>query len=78
MHSSVSTECLELNFSGQCFAYGNEQSVITMTELATALGLNMDVIIPYASTRNAYNNVIHNIKIVTYIWMYLDKIASVK
>ncbi|MBJ8955886.1 3'-5' exonuclease [Citrobacter braakii] len=77
LHSSVLRHALN-KFAGQCFTHGNEQSVITMVELASTLGLNMDSIIPYTFTRNAYNHAIHNIKIVSYIWMYLVKIASVK
>lgn len=77
MHGNILRHVLD-KYTGMSFEYGNEHSVVTMVELAKALGLNMDAIIPYTFTRNAYNHAIHNIKIVSYIWMYLDKIASVK
>ena len=77
MHCNILRHVLD-KYTGMGFEYGNEHSVVTMVELAKALGLNMDAIIPYTFTRNAYNHAIHNIKIVSYIWMYLDKIASVK
>lgn len=77
MHGNILRHVLN-KYTGMSFEYGNEQSVVTMVELAKSLGLNMDAIIPYAITRNAYNNAIHNVKIISYIWMYLDKIASVK
>lgn len=77
LHSSVLRHALN-KFAGPCFSYGNEQSVITVVELASTLGLNMDNIIPYTFTRNAYNHAIHNIKIVSYVYAYLIKIASVK
>ncbi|MGC6029851.1 3'-5' exonuclease [Enterobacter kobei] len=76
LHSSVLRNCLS-KFSGQCFIYGNEQSVITMVELAESLGLNMETIIPYTFPRNAYNHAIHNIKIVTYVWSYINRVARV-
>lgn len=65
-------------FGGEGFEYGNEQSVVTINELAKSLGLNMESIIPYSESKNAYDQVVYNIKVVSYIWMYLDKIASVK
>ncbi|MGS3390756.1 3'-5' exonuclease [Citrobacter portucalensis] len=77
LHSSVLRHALN-KFAGQCFTHGNEQSVITMVELASTLGLNMENIIPYTFTRNAHNHAIHNIKIVSYVYSYLIKIASVK
>ncbi|MEH5619552.1 3'-5' exoribonuclease [Enterobacter cloacae] len=77
VHGNILRHVLD-KYAGMSFEYGNEHSVVTMVELAKALGLNMDTIIPYTFTRNAYNHAIHNIKIVSYIWMYLDKIASVK
>ncbi|MEG5901153.1 3'-5' exonuclease [Enterobacter bugandensis] len=77
MHGNILRHVLD-KYTGMSFEYGNEHSVVTMVELAKALGLNMDAIIPYTFTRSAYNHAIHNIKIVSYIWMYLDKIASVK
>ncbi|WP_194430756.1 3'-5' exonuclease [Pectobacterium carotovorum] len=77
LHSVVLRNALN-KFAGQCFTYGNEQSVITIVELATALGLNMENIIPYAFDGNAYNKSIHSIKVVSYVWTYLLKIASVK
>ncbi|EMQ2222828.1 3'-5' exoribonuclease [Citrobacter freundii] len=77
LHSPVLRNALN-KFADQCFDYSNEQSVITMVELASTLGLNMEKIIPYTFTRNAYNHAIHNIKIVSYVYSYLIKIASVK
>lgn len=65
-------------FVGECFEYGSEQSVVTVNELAMSLGLNMDSIIPCSGLRNAYEQIIYNIKLVSYVWMYLVKIASVK
>lgn len=77
MHGNILRHILD-KYTGMSFEYGNEQSVVTLVELAKSLGLNMEAIIPYTFTKNAYNHAIHNIKIVSYIWMYLDKIASVK
>ncbi|EIE5067846.1 3'-5' exoribonuclease [Salmonella enterica subsp. enterica serovar Typhimurium] len=65
-------------FVGDSFEYGNEQSVTTVNELAKSLGLNMESIIPNTRINNAYDQVVYNIKIVSYVWMYLMKIASVK
>lgn len=65
-------------FAGMCFTFNNEQSVTTVIELAHTLGLNMDSIIPYTMMSCTYNNAIHNIKIVSYVYAYLIKIASVK
>ncbi|WP_370608015.1 3'-5' exonuclease [Citrobacter meridianamericanus] len=77
LHGNIVRHVLN-KYTGMGFEYGNEQSVVTMVELAKSLGLNMDAIIPYTFTRNAHNHAIHNIKIVSYIWMYLDKIANVR
>jgi|AGFT01.1.fsa_nt_gi hypothetical protein len=77
MHGNILRHVLD-KYAGMSCEHGNEQSVVTMVELAKFLGLNMEAIIPYTFTRNAYNHAVHNIKIVSYIWMYLDKIASVK
>lgn len=65
-------------FVGDSFEYGNEQSVVTVNELAKSLGLNMESIIPNSGINNAYDQVVYNIKVVSYVWMYLVKIASVK
>lgn len=65
-------------FAEQCFTYAGEQSVTTIIDLASDLGLNLNNIIPREPEMNAYDNVMHNIKLVSYFRMYLDKIASVK
>lgn len=65
-------------FVAEDFEYGNEQSVVTVNELAKSLGLNMESIIPRSGISNAYDQVIYNVKVVSYVWMYLVKIASVK
>lgn len=65
-------------FTGPCYAYGNEQSVTTIIELAETLGLNMKTIIPYGLVHNAYNNAMNDIQIISYVSMYLTKVASVK
>ncbi|KLP41766.1 3'-5' exonuclease [Enterobacter ludwigii] len=77
LHSSILRNSLN-KFAGQCFNYGNEQSVITMVDLAEALGLNMEKIVAYDYPRNAYNHAIHNIRIVTYVWSYINRVASVE
>lgn len=65
-------------FVGDSFEYASEQSVVTVNELAKSLGLNMESIIPRAGINNAYDQVVYNVKVVSYVWMYLVKIASVK
>lgn len=65
-------------FADQCLTYAGEQSVTTIIDLASDLGLNLNSIIPLEPEMNAYDHVMHNIKIVSYVRMYLDKIASVK
>lgn len=81
LHCSVLRHALN-KFAGQCFTYSNEQSVITVIGLAEALGLNMKTIIPSVVpdgfVKNSYNDAINNVKIISYVRMYLTKVASVK
>ncbi|ELD68715.1 3'-5' exonuclease [Escherichia coli] len=77
MHSKVIHHYLD-RFAGQCFLEANEQSVITMVTIAEELGLNMNSIIKYDFQRNSLAHALHNIKIVSYIWMFLGIKNSVK
>lgn len=76
-HSTVIRHYLD-KFAGQCFLVANEQSVITMVTIAEELGLNMKSIIKYDFLRNSLAHALHNIKLVSYVWMFLGIKNSVK
>ncbi|MDC0695863.1 3'-5' exonuclease [Klebsiella pasteurii] len=59
--------------------YWNDRDVRTVTELSKTLGLNVRNIIKFEGVKHhALYDAIHQAKVVSYVWMYLVKIASVK
>ncbi|EAX3581667.1 3'-5' exoribonuclease, partial [Salmonella enterica] len=59
--------------------YWNDRDVRTVSALAKALGLNINNIIKFEGVKHhALYDAIHQAKIVSYVWTYLMKIASVK
>ncbi|PJH71320.1 3'-5' exoribonuclease [Salmonella enterica subsp. enterica serovar Typhimurium] len=59
--------------------YWNDRDVRIVSALAKALGLNINNIIKFEGVKHhALYDAIHQAKIVSYVWTYLMKIASVK
>lgn len=59
--------------------FWNDRDVRTIVQLSKTLGLNVSNIIKFEGTKHhALYDAIHQAKIVSYVWMYLVKIASVK
>ncbi|EOF2948151.1 3'-5' exonuclease [Citrobacter freundii] len=59
--------------------YWNDRDVRTVNALAKDLGLNIKNIIKFEGTpHHALYDAIHQAKLVSYVWTYLVKIASVK
>lgn len=59
--------------------YWNDRDVRTVEEISKDLGLNIRSIIKFEGTpHHALYDAIHQAKIVSYVWTYLVKIASVK
>ncbi|MDM3001251.1 MULTISPECIES: 3'-5' exonuclease [Citrobacter] len=59
--------------------YWNDRDVRTVVELSKTLGLNVRSIIKFEGVKHhALYDAIHQAKVVSYVWMYLVKIASVK
>lgn len=71
-----------LNKCGHSFAlwnFWNDRDVRTVEQIAKDLGLNLKSIITFDGVpHHALYDAIHQAKIVSYVWMYLIKIASVK
>ena len=59
--------------------FWNDRDVRTVEQLAKDLGLNINKVIRFEGIpHHALDDAIHQVKIVSYVWMYLVKIASVK
>lgn len=59
--------------------FWNDRDVRTVTELSRALGLNVHNIIKFEGIKHhALYDAIHQAKVVSYVWMYLHKIARVE
>ncbi|RTP98367.1 3'-5' exoribonuclease [Enterobacter sp. WCHEn045836] len=59
--------------------FWNDRDVRTMVALSKSMGLNVHNIIQFEGVKHhALHDAIHQAKIVSYVWMYLVKIASVK
>lgn len=59
--------------------FWNDRDVRTIVQLSKTLGLNVNNIIKFEGTKHhSLYDAIHQAKIVSYVWMYLVKIASVK
>lgn len=73
------------NAAGKCgfieplWFFWNDRDVRTIVELSKNLGLNVHNIIQFEGVKHhALYDAIHQAKMVSYVWMYLVKIASVK
>ncbi|MGL5421926.1 MAG: 3'-5' exonuclease [Serratia fonticola] len=59
--------------------FWNDRDVRTVVELSKTLGLNVNNIIKFEGVKHhALYDAIHQAKVVSYVWMYLVKIGSVK
>lgn len=59
--------------------FWNDRDVRTIEQLAKDLGLNLRSIIPFEGVpHHALYDALHQAKTVSYVWMYLINIASVK
>lgn len=66
-------------FADPLWYYWNDRDVRTVVELSKTLGLNVRNIIKFDGVKHhALYDAIHQAKVVSYVWMYLVKIASVK
>lgn len=66
-------------FSHPFWNFWNDRDVRTVEQLAKDLGLNLKNIIQFDGTpHHALYDAVHQAKIVSYVWMYLVKIGSVK
>lgn len=66
-------------FTHPFWNFWNDRDVRTMEQLAKDLGLNLKNIIPFDGIpHHALYDAIHQAKTVSYVWMYLINIASVK
>lgn len=66
-------------FSDPLWCYWNDRDVRTVIELSKTLGLNVRNIIKFEGVKHhSLYDAIHQAKVVSYVWMYVVKIASVK
>lgn len=66
-------------FADPLWNFWNDRDVRTVVELSKTLGLNVNNIIKFEGIKHhALYDAIHQAKVVSYVWMYLVKIASVK
>jgi hypothetical protein len=66
-------------YTDPLWIYWNDRDVRTVIELSKTLGLNVRNIIKFEGVQHhALYDAVHQAKIVSYVWLYLIKIASVK
>lgn len=66
-------------FTHPFWNFWNDRDVRTVEQIAKDLGLNLKSIIEFDGVQHhALYDAVHQAKIVSYVWMYLTKIASVK
>ncbi|MBL5901166.1 3'-5' exoribonuclease [Lelliottia amnigena] len=66
-------------FDEPLWLFQNERDVKTVVELSKTLGLNVHNIIKFEGIKHhALYDAIHQAKVVSYVWMYLHKIARVE
>lgn len=69
----------KIGLPGVMWNYWNDRDVRTLGALAKDLGLNVSHIIKFEGTpHHALYDAIHQAKMVSYVWAYLVKTASVK